>query len=102
MRFSGEVRVGAQGWMRPASGPATTFTISVVEQDHIFTSTSSLPGAKLIFEHIVEPAPGGSRVFVTISVNGPMRGVWKLLLGRTFASAAERNVRGLLEHLDGK
>lgn len=100
VRFDGIARVGSRGWMRPASGPATTFEVTVADQDHIFTDVSGLPGASLIFEHIVVPNTDGTTISVAIRLEGLLAPIWKILLGRTFAGAAERNVAGLVAHLD--
>ncbi|MFK4790302.1 SRPBCC family protein [Microbacterium sp. ZW T5_56] len=96
VRFTGESREGARGWMRPATGPATSFTITEVDPDRLLTTTSRLPGAVLCFRHEVEPEGAGSRASVTIGVSGPLRALWAILLRRNFAPAAERNLEGLL------
>lgn len=101
VRFSGNALVGINGWMRPSSGPATTFAITALEADRLFTTASRLPGARLLFEHRADPAGSGAQVTVTISVNGPLGWLWRRVLGRSFAGAAKRNVHGLLDHLGG-
>jgi hypothetical protein len=100
VRFSGELREGARGWIRPAAGPATVFTITQADPDRVFTTTSRLPGAILSFRHEVEPADAGSLASVTIGVSGPLRGLWAIVLRRGFAHAAERNLDGVLAQVD--
>ena len=100
VQFSGEAILGASGWMRPSSGPATTFEIVALETDRLLTTTSRMPGAKLLFEHRAEPLDSSTRVTVTIGVDGPLRWLWRRVLGKSFAGAAERNVRGLIDYLD--
>ena len=100
VQFSGEAILGASGWMRPSSGPATTFEIVALETDRLLTTTSRMPGAKLLFEHRAEPLDASTRVTVTIGVDGPLRWFWRRVLGKSFAGAAERNVRGLIDYLD--
>ena len=99
VEFDGGIRMGAQGRMRPASGPSTTFTITRLEADRRVTTTSRLPGATLTFDHLVEPGTAGSDVEVRISVDGALAPLWRRLLGRTFALAATRNISGLSQHL---
>ncbi|WP_433675820.1 SRPBCC family protein [Microbacterium gorillae] len=96
VRFMGEPREGARGWMRPAAGPATSFTITQVDPDRLFTTTSRLPGAILSFRHEVERQETGSRASVTIGVSGPLSALWAIVLRRPFASAARRNLEGML------
>lgn len=100
VRFEGTVGMGAQGWMRPASGPATTFVVTAFEPDRLLNDEAPLPGARLIFEHAVTPTPEGSDVTVAIKVEGFLAPLWGLLLRKTFADSAKRNVDGLATYLD--
>ncbi len=98
--FEGPARLGARGRMRPASGPAATFTVIGFEPERVFTDASSLPGAKLIFEHLVTPIPEGAVVEVTVGVDGPLAPLWQRILGKKLGNAARSSVAGLLDHLD--
>lgn len=100
VRFEGEPAVGAKGWMRPTSGPASTFTIVALRADRLATTTSRLPGAVLSFEHTLEPSDKGSRISVTVSAQGPLSALWAKVLRKSFSEAAPRNIAGLLAHLD--
>lgn len=98
--FSGPATVGAEGRMRPPSGPAVSFSVTALEPGRVFTNASSMPGAKLVFEHLVTPVQGGSVVEVTVWVEGPLARVWARILGKNLGSAAQSSVEGLLAHLD--
>jgi uncharacterized protein YndB with AHSA1/START domain len=98
--FEGPAKLGARGRMRPASGPATSFTITAFEPDRVFTNASSMPGARLVFEHIVTPAADGARVEVTVHIDGPFAPLWKRIVGRSLAGAARSSVTGLLASVD--
>jgi hypothetical protein len=100
VRLADEPVVGAKGWMRPSSGPATTFKITAMRPDRLVTTTSRMPGATLSFEHVIESAPEGSRITVTISVDGPLSAFWSTVLRRNFGDAAPRNIAGLVAYLD--
>lgn len=102
VRFSDDMIIGAEGWMRPASGPATTFTVTALQPGRLLTTSSRLPGARLIFEHQLAPAADGALVTVIIGVDGPLRRLWRWILGRSFVDAAERSVRGLVDALDSE
>ncbi|PII85341.1 hypothetical protein BMH32_07465 [Leucobacter sp. OLJS4] len=98
--FTDRVRVGATGRMRPASGPATSFTITEFVEDRRFTNVSRMPGAALTFDHRVEPAGDGATLSVEIRIDGPLAPLWRLAIGRGFADAAHTNIDGLLANLD--
>lgn len=100
VRFDAPMALGATGWMRPTSGPSTTFTVAALVHNELVTTTSRLPGAVVRFEHVVTAIATGSTVRVTISVDGPLSPLWKRVLRKGFAGAAERNVTGVIECLD--
>lgn len=100
MSFHGPAAVGSRGRMRPASGPAAAFLVTELEPGRVFTNATSLPGAKLIFEHEVTPELDGSIVAVTVRVEGPLSPLWKRILGKSMGSAAHSSVNGLIAHLD--
>lgn len=91
---------GARGKMQPASGPPVTFSITAMDSDRLLTDTSVLPGTKLVFEHVAAPASEGTRVTVTVRVEGPRASLWKRILGRALADSARSSVSGLLSHMD--
>lgn len=101
VEFTGPAKLGARGRMRPTSGPAATFSITAFEPDTIFTNASSLPGAKLIFEHRVRRAAERTEVEVTVGVDGFLASLWQRILGKSLKTAASSSVTGLLAHLDG-
>lgn len=90
VQFSGEAILGASGWMRPSSGPATTFEIVALETDRLLTTTSRMPGAKLLFEHRAEPLDASTRVTVTIGVDGPLRWFLSTALENWTVAALEK------------
>ena len=98
--FAGPARIGARGRMRPASGPAAAFSVTAFEPGRVFTNASSLPGAKLVFEHLVTPALDGASVEVVVRVEGILAPLWKRVLDPSMGNAARSSVTGLLAHLD--
>lgn len=100
VRFAGPAELGAVGWMRPASGPASRFSVTAFEPDRVFTNATALPGATLIFEHRVTPTAEGAAVEVEVGVAGLLAPVWQRLLGRALGHGARSSVTGLLQHLD--
>ena len=92
--------VGARGRLRPANGPALTFTVTALQKDELFTDTARLPGARLEFEHLVTTSAEGTRIAVTVRLRGPLAGVWRRLLRSPMGHAARTGVDGLVAHLD--
>ncbi len=98
--FDGPATLGATGRLRPRSGPTSSFTITDLRPDRVLTNSGRLPGARLVFEHVVEPDAAGSTVTVTVGLQGPLAPVLARLMGRGMAGAARSSVEGLLSHLD--
>ena len=99
--FDGPAVVGAVGKLCPRSGPSSSFSITALVPNRVFTNTGRLPGAHLIFEHVVDPRADGSEVTVTVSLDGPLAAVWKIPLRRPMADAARLSTQGLITTLDG-
>lgn len=97
--FTGPARMGSTRRLRPASGPATAFLITALELDRVFTSASSMPGATLTFEHVVESAMNGADVTVTVTIDGFLAWLWRRVVGTSLANAARSSVEGLLAHV---
>lgn len=98
--FAGPAKLGARGRIRPVSGPATSFSVTAFEVDRVFTNVSSMPAARLTFEHVVAPSESGSDVTVTVYLDGLLAPLWKCVVGGSLADAARSSVTGLLSYLD--
>lgn len=96
----GPVRQGARGRLRPTSGPTATFSITELLPERSLTSTTTLPGARLVVEHRVSPDGEGSELDVVVRVEGPFAALWSRILGRSMRRAARSSVSGLLAHLE--
>ena len=81
VRLDEPVRLGATGRLRPKGGPRSRFTVTELVPDRTFADTTHLVGARLTFRHHAEPAATGSEVTVTVSLEGPLRGLWARVLG---------------------
>lgn len=100
--FEGPARVGARGTLRPRRGPRVRFAVTAFDLNRMFTNTSSMPGARLVFEHTVLPAAKASLVSVTVRIEGPLAGLWQRVLLRNLGDAARSSVVALLTHLDAR
>lgn len=81
VRLDQPLAVGAQGHLKPKGGPRSRFTVTELEQDRTFADTTHLVGARLTFRHAAQPVAAGSRVTVTVTIQGPLAAVWSRILG---------------------
>jgi hypothetical protein len=81
VRLDEPVRLGARGRLRPKGGPRSRFTVTELVPDRTFADTTRLLGARLTFRHHARPVPGGSEVTVSVTLDGPLRGLWARVLG---------------------
>jgi hypothetical protein len=71
--------------LKPKGGPKVKFVIAALVPDREFVDVSLLVGARLTFRHLVETLPdGGCRVRVSVTMTGPLRRLWALILGKGF------------------
>ena len=81
VRLEQPLEVGARGHLKPKGGPRSRFTVTELEEGRTFADTTHLIGARLTFTHAAEPAAAGSRVTVTVTIEGPLAAVWTRILG---------------------
>ncbi len=76
--------------LKPRGGPRVKFVIERLVPDREFVDVSLLTGARLRFAHRVTPnAGGGCAIDVTISIEGPLRRVWQMVLGNGLRKSAQ-------------
>jgi uncharacterized membrane protein len=81
VKLEGPFSAGSHYRLKPKGGPVTKATILLVEKDHAFNDVSHLPGAKLYFEHVIEPAGSAHTVTHSVLINGPLAWLWRRILG---------------------
>ena len=104
VRLDGPVALGATGVIKPTGGPKTRFTISALDVDREYTDTSYLPGARLVFRHLVASASGLTRLDVAVSMSGPLAWLWARIMGGGFRESTQADLDRLValveaEHL---
>jgi hypothetical protein len=71
-RLDGPFEVGAKGKSKARGAPAAGFRLIRVEENAVFASTTWLPGARLVFEHFIEPRDTGLRITHRATLSGPL------------------------------
>ena len=104
VKLDGPVALGATGVIKPTGGPKTRFTISALELDHEYTDTSYLPGARLVFQHLVRAEGGVTTLDVAVSMSGPLAWLWARVMGGSFRDSTQSDLDRLValveaEHL---
>src|SRR3954466_10789933 len=75
-RLDGAFEVGAKGKSKARGAPAGGFRLIRVEENAVFASTTWLPGARLVFEHFLEPRDSGLRITHRASLTGPLAALY--------------------------
>src|SRR5689334_10598985 len=89
VRLDGPFAAGATGQLKPKGGPTVRFTVAALT-DRSFVDVSHHLGARLTFDHAIEPtATGGARIRVSISMSGSLARLWTALLGKGLRGAAQ-------------
>ncbi len=96
VRVDGAVALGATGVIKPTGGPKTRFSISALETNLEYTDTSYLPGARLVFQHLVAATPQGCELEVHVSVSGPLARVWAKIMGAGFRESTQADLDRLV------
>ena len=103
VRLDGPFTQGGTGTLKPKGGPQVRFEITELVTNRRFVDVSTLFGAKLTFDHKIDERPeGGSDIQVTVTMTGPLRALWTLILGKDVASSVEPDLQrlaGLAERL---
>lgn len=96
VRVDGPVAVGTRGVLKPQRGPKAKFVISACSPGREYTDTTQLPGARLVFQHTVEPTQDGSDLRVLVTMDGPLTFLWARVMGGGFRDSAQADLDRLV------
>src|SRR5436190_324140 len=82
-RLDGPFEVGTKGKSKAPGMPTATSRLVTVEPDARFVSEVRMPGARLRFEHVVEPNERGTRITHRVEVDGSLAAVYARIIGKT-------------------
>ena len=101
VRLDGPFVQGATGTLKPKGGPKVRFVVQKLTPTE-FVDVSRLWGARLTFAHHVTETVSGTTIAVTISLAGPLSGVWKMVMGGGLRKSAQRDLDALVATAEAK
>lgn len=93
--FDGEFRLGASGSIKPVGGPRTGFRMTEVTEGVSFTDVTSLPLAKMRFDHWIESGASETTFTHRVSITGPLSPLFARIIGRKVAAGLPSAMREL-------
>jgi hypothetical protein len=98
VRRDGPFAVGTTGSLTPKGGPKVAFVIQTLVPGREFTDRSTMPGAALTIQHLVEVRDDGrTGIDIVVSIDGPLARLWKAVVGRGIAESTPAGLRRLVE-----
>ena len=79
---------------------ASVWEVTEVSPGRSFAWASSLPGIRLVFDHVAEGADGGTRATIRIDIKGPLAFVARLsggVVARNLLDSSLTALKGMLE-----
>jgi polyketide cyclase/dehydrase/lipid transport protein len=95
--LDGPFAPGTTGSLKPVGGPKTKFRVLEVSEPRGFTDVSSLPLAKMYFQHEIEPGTDGTRFTHRITISGPLSPLFARVIGKKIAASLPGAMRELGE-----
>jgi Polyketide cyclase / dehydrase and lipid transport len=94
-RLDGPFEVGGKGKSKARGAPASRFRLERVEPKAGFASSVWLPGARLRFEHIIEPRDPGVLITHRAMLSGPLARLYE----KRIRALTEESLREGVERL---
>ena len=95
-RLDGPFAVGTSGKSKPRGRlPAGRFRLDAVVPEEMFRSETKLPGARLLFEHVIEPTQAGVTITHRATLDGPAAWLWLPLLRKSIEGGLPAGVERL-------
>jgi polyketide cyclase/dehydrase/lipid transport protein len=94
-RIDGPFEVGTKGKSKPPGSPTLRFQLVAVEPDSTFVSEARMPGARLRFEHLIEPIERGSRITHRVALDGSLAFVYRRFVRKGVEQALPDGVERL-------
>ena len=95
---SGPLSQGEQVHVKQKGLAAGDWTVTELDEGHVFAWTSRQPGVRIVGRHVVSPEPdGGSRLTLELEMSGWLSGPVGAVLGRKSRSYVDLECTRLIE-----
>jgi len=102
VKLDGPFAAGTTGTMRTKRGGTHPIQLEEVNDGRSFQlGTAAMPGTHFHFQCEIAPSGGGSRISQSISMSGPMGGLFSAMMGKKIAQSFEPILRGLASKAEG-
>ena len=92
----GPFTVGSKTRIKPKGGmPTSVGIITLCEPNKRFADSTTLPLAKLVFDHVLEQRPAGLAITHSVTISGPLAFFWKRIIGKNVS----KQLPGVMERL---
>ena len=93
--MEGPFIAGTRGTLKPTGGPRARFELTDVRPAEGFVDVTSLPLARMRFEHSAVREPGRTRVTHRVTISGPATPLFSRVIGRGIAKGLPETVKTL-------
>ncbi len=101
VKLSGQFATGGKTKLKPKGGPAVKSVLASVEVDKSFVDVSSLPGAKLTFNHTISVTGAKTTVTHQVTMSGLMAVFWAKVMGANLRSGLQPALNKLVNLAEG-
>lgn len=102
VKLDGPFGPGATGTMRTKRGGTHPIRFESVDEGRWFQlATAAMPGTMFHFRCAITPSGGGSRISQSITMSGPLGGLFSAMMGKKIAQSFEPILRGLKHKAEG-
>ena len=96
----GPFTVGSRAQIEQPKLRPSVWTVSQIDANRSFTWGTKSPGVRMVAGHLIEPIASGSRVTLSITVSGPLRGVVGRFYGGLIDEYVSTEAKSLLAHCE--
>jgi Polyketide cyclase / dehydrase and lipid transport len=91
---------GGSGTMKPYGAPVSKFMMTRCDPNKGFTDVSPMPLGRIVFDHVLEPVPDGTKVTHSASAHGPLGWLFALIIGPAIRRGMPASVIALIRHAE--
>jgi hypothetical protein len=99
-KLDGLFLVGSKGTIKPKDWPASTFTITQIEEGKNFTTESFLPKIKMNFSYKMSTEGDLVHLIHRITVSGLLAPILWLMLRNKMKKSLEKNIKNLATRVE--